>query len=250
MVKVYLLRGLLVIVALAVLGGIAELLFIRFYGSPVPVPEIPRQKTFGTGKPLTFVVMGDSTAVGQGSAYDDGIAVRSARHLAQSREVRLINTGVSGATAKTVLAGQLAEAMRYHPDVVLLAVGANDATHFTRSAAMRADSQAIIEGLKNANPAVRIVVTGSPAMDAVDRFPAMSKLLMRLRTNQVNAVFTQLIAQNQLVLAPVAEGTRQAFLADPTLTADDNFHPNARGYALWIPIINKALDTAMGNEQV
>jgi len=89
------------------------------------------------------------------------------------------------------------------------------------------------------------VVTSSPAMDSVTRFPDGAKQLLGLRTRQVNAVFEELIEKNGLIAAPIAEKTRDAFIADPTLTAADNFHPNARGYALWIPVVNQALDVAV-----
>lgn len=84
-------------------------------------------------------------------------------------------------------------------------------------------------------------------MDSVTRFPDGAKQIMGLRTRQVNAIIADLIKKNGLIHAPIAEKTRDAFIADPTLTAADNFHPNARGYALWIPVIITAIDQAVEN---
>ena len=240
--------GLAVIIAtaVAIIIFLSELLYVLFTGTKVPVPDIPRQKmTQGEGKELTYVVMGDSTSVSQGSEYSDGYAIASARHLAKTHRVTMYNTGVSGATVGTVLSDQLADAVSRKPDLVLLAVGANDATKFTPSTSIKNDLQKIVDRLKDSNPDVKIVVTRSPAMDSVTRFPFISKWLMALRTRQVNEAFAEIIAQNNLTLAPIAEQTRQDFLDDPTLTAGDKFHPNARGYALWIPVINSALDTSL-----
>jgi lysophospholipase L1-like esterase len=92
---------------------------------------------------------------------------------------------------------------------------------------------------------VQIIVTGSPAVGSVSRFPWGARQLMELRTRQVNTVFDRLIKKNNLIYAPIAKETRSAFLADPTLTASDNFHPNARGYTLWIPVITAAIDKAV-----
>ena len=48
--------------------------------------------------------------------------------------------------------------------------------------------------------------------------------------------------------APIAERTGPSFRKDRTLFAADRFHPNARGYALWIAVINDALDAAIARQ--
>lgn len=242
--KILIVAGIAVAALLLII--VVEFLYIRYTGENVPAPEIPREpQVYGNGEPLMYVVMGDSTSIAQGSAYENGFAVQSAKHLAKDRQVTLINTGISGATAKTVRADQLEKAVTYKPDVVLLAVGANDVTHRTNFDAAKADLQAIVDGLRASNPGVVIVFTRSPAVDAVNRFPIGAKQLIRRQVDNFNRSLEPFIADNKLVLAPVAEQTRQAFLDDPTLLAADKFHPNDRGYALWTPVINNALDSAL-----
>jgi len=244
--KHYVLLAVLVVVVAILVFLIVQFLVIRFNGSPVGVPDIPRDvQTTGSGEPLSFVIMGDSTAISQGSKYEEGFAFASVAHLARSFTVRSLNTGISGATSEEVRRDQLNVAMDARPDLVLLAVGANDVTHFVRVDTIRESVQYVVDELKKANPDVRIVVTSSPAMDSVTRFPDGAKQLLGLRTRQVNAIFEELIKKNDLISAPIAAKTRDAFIADPTLTAADNFHPNARGYALWIPVVNQALDVAV-----
>jgi acyl-CoA thioesterase-1 len=242
-------RLFLIMLITAILMGIiviVQILIIKYRGTPVPTPDIPRDiKTSGFGEPLTYAIMGDSTSISQGSKYEDGIAAASTKYLASAFKVTSINTGISGATSKDVLEIQLGKVVPLRPDIVLLSVGANDATHFTKDEVIRDSLQRIIDELKKSNSNVTIIVTGSPAMDSVTRFPAGSRQIMGLRTRQVNAVFRQLIDENDLVFAPIAEKTRAAFIADPTLTASDKFHPNKRGYALWIPIVNAAVDEAV-----
>lgn len=246
--KQYLFILLIFVITSAVIFVIVQFLVIRFNGKPVAVPDIPREiQMAGVGKPLSYAIMGDSTAISQGSEYRDGFAAASIAHLSRSFTVKSVNTGISGATTEEICTDQLEAVLRFKPDIVLLAAGANDATHFVRSEVTRQSVQYIIDELKKVNPQIEIVVTGSPAMDSVTRFPDGSKQIMGLRTRQVNAVFTELIKKNDLFHAPIAEKTRDAFIADPTLTAVDNFHPNARGYELWIPVINKALDEAVVN---
>jgi acyl-CoA thioesterase I len=235
------------VIVVLLLFALGEILIIKYSGGDVPAPNIPRAaQILGSGPLLTYVVMGDSTSIGQGADYGRSYAVASARHLAKTHRVTFVNVGISGAKTKNVLDTQLGKAAKYRPDIVLLAVGANDARHFTNGKTIRQSVQQTVDGLRQANCAVRIVVTGSPAMDATPRFGLWpAKQLMGLRTRQVNTVFTGLVKKNNLTFAPIAAKTRAAFLADPTLFAADEFHPNARGYELWRPVINNALDQAL-----
>lgn len=236
----------IVVVVALLLFVLTEVLVIKYSGKPVPAPSIPRDsQTLGNGPQLSYVVMGDSTSIGQGTEYKNSYAEASAQHLAQHYRVRFVNVGISGAIAKDIPLTQLEKAAGHKPDLVLLAVGANDARRFTDGKTMQTALQATVDGLKRANPNVRIVVTGSPAMDAVPRFPWPSNKLMGLRTRQVNSAFGPVIQRNHLTFAPIADRTRAAFLADPTLFAADKFHPNARGYVLWKPVVNAALDEAL-----
>lgn len=238
----------LIIVAIAIvftLFILVEFIIIRFNGSPVAVPVIDRDvKQSGAGPSLAYAIMGDSTSISQGSDYKDGFAAASITHLSKQFAVRSINTGISGATSEEVRKDQLKKVLDFNPDIVLLAIGANDATHFVPGNKIQESVQSIIDELRRVNPKVKIIVTSSPAMDSVSRFPIGAKQLMGLRTKQVNKVFRALINKNNLISAPIAERTREAFISDPSLTAADKFHPNKRGYALWIPVINEAIDYA------
>lgn len=226
-----------------------QLIIIAYSGTPVPAPTISREpQRLGDGHRRTFVIMGDSTTIAQGARYDDGYAVAAARYLANTYDVTWYNVGVSGARAHDVATEQLPQAIRHKPDIVLIAVGANDVTHFTRGGKVRVAMEKTVRELRAANPDVRIVVTGSPAMNAVDRFPWAAQRFAGWRVKVVNQVFHELTMQYDLTFAPIAEKTGPAFAADPTLFAQDKFHPNSRGYALWIPVINQALDKALRHE--
>ena len=240
--------GLAIIITLSVLALIViiEILFIKYNGTYVPTPNIPRQtQTLGSGPELSYVVLGDSTSVGQGADYKNSYAQVSAQHLSKKYKVTFNNVGVSGARVKDLFLDQVAKAITYKPDIVLIGVGANDTTHFTSGGEIQKWMQKTVDDLKIANPDIKIVVTRSPALDSVTRFPVGAKQLMGLRTKQVNSAFAKVIKKNDLTLAPIAEKTRDAFIADPTLTAADKFHPNDRGYVLWYPVINDALDLAL-----
>lgn len=203
-------------------------------------------RPFGSGgHPLTYVVLGDSTAAGQGAAYDDGIAVGTARELARHRPVSLINLGVSGARLADVERDQLAAAARVKPDVVLLAAAANDVTHLTPIGSMERSLRAIVAGLRAANPNAVIVVTGPPDMSTPPRVPRLLRGIAGWRTRRVNAMVRRVAGELSLTFAPIAEETGPLFARDRTLFDADRFHPNARGYAAWIAVLNRALAGAV-----
>jgi lysophospholipase L1-like esterase len=197
------------------------------------------------GSAFTYVVMGDSTAAGQGAPYPQGIAVGTAESLAKTRRVTMTNLAVSGARIKDVLDDQLHAAARLRPDLVLLSVGANDVTHLSSVAAMRSRLLHVVRGLKIANPAAIIVLTGSPDMGAPPRIPALLRGLASRRTEAVNEMFRRVAAEEHLTFAPIADVTGPFFRKDRSLFDTDRFHPNARGYATWIPVIDQAFVDAL-----
>jgi lysophospholipase L1-like esterase len=215
-------------------------------GEPVPRPDIPRTaQTLGEGPVLRYAILGDSTTVSQGSTYDEGYAVASARHLAQTRQVIWQNFGVSGARAADVAGEQLQKAVRFKPDVALIAVGANDVTHLTSTDSIRTSLVRTITALQKANPNVRIVLTGSPDMGSVPRLPQPTRWLAGERTISVNQMVEKLIQPQAVAFAPIARETGPLFRAHPELFARDYFHPNAAGYAVWHMVVNAALDRAL-----
>jgi lysophospholipase L1-like esterase len=208
-----------------------------------PPPDAPRAFGNPDAPPLTLVVLGDSTGAGRGADYEAGIAVGSARALARGgRRVTLVNLSVSGATLADVRAEQLDAAARARPDLVLLSAGANDVTGLRSTGAIREDLEAIAGRLR---PAAELVVTGSPDMGSVPRLAQPLRAVAGLRAEQVNRTVQEVVRERDLVLAPIAERTGPAFRRDRTLFAADGYHPSGAGYAIWIPVVVEALESAL-----
>jgi acyl-CoA thioesterase I len=239
------LRGFFTIFLLASIGcGAGQ----REARTPLRAPSEPRM--FGTGgETLHYLVLGDSTAVAEGGSYEQGIAVETAGHLARGgRGVELTNVAVSGARVHDVLTEQLPRADPAHADIVLLDVGANDVTHLTRSGAVARDFERIVNTLLQANCKMKIVVTGSPDMSTPPRIPRLLRGLAGVRSRAINRLAKDLVKRHELTFAPIAERTGPLFARDRTLFSADRFHPNDRGYALWIAVLNEALDQALATQ--
>ena len=223
-----------------------EFLWIKFNGSPIPRPDISNAPdVIGSGKPLTFAVLGDSTAVSQGGLYERGYAKSSALHLSKNYTVTWRNFAVSGARAKDVETMQAIEAAKHKPDIVLVAVGANDVTHLTGINSVHDSLLQTINTLRQANKDVKIVLTGSPDMGSVPRLPQPARWFAGKRTVTVNEMVVKLAEEQQVTFAPIAAKTGPTFRQHPELFAGDKFHPLTEGYDIWTPVITDAIDIAL-----
>ncbi|HSX00385.1 MAG TPA: SGNH/GDSL hydrolase family protein [Patescibacteria group bacterium] len=233
----------IIILAVMIAFVAFEFLWVKYNGTPVPEPTISRTpQVIGSGSSLSYVVLGDSTAVSQGGAYEQGYAVATAHYLAKSHQVTWVNLAVSGSRAADIATKQAVKAATYKPDMVLIAVGANDVTHLTSSASVRKDLINSIATIRKANSAVRIIMTGSPDMGSVPRFPQPLRWLAGKRTVALNMVIMQVATEQRVVFAPIAEKTGPIFRAHPDLFAADKFHPNTEGYLTWISVLTAAID--------
>lgn len=163
----------------------------------------------------TIVFLGDSLTAGlgvePGEAYP---AVLEARWRADGLDWRAINAGVSGDTSKGGLE-RLDWLLRGDPDVVVVALGANDGLRGLPVAGIRANLAAILERLQGAG--VRVVLCG-----------------MRLPTNygddyaeRFHALYHELAERYDVAFDPfLLEGVAM----DPALNQADRAHPNAAGH--------------------
>jgi len=246
--KMYIVIG--VIIGLISLVAVIDFLWLKFYGDPVEAPTIQREMQFGdTGEQLSYVMMGDSTSIAQGGDYSKGIAVETAQFLAKNnKQVSLYNTGVSGARSKDIEQNQLQDALDAKPDLVMIVVGSNDATHLTSNSEVKESIQATIDALIQQNCNVKIILTGSAGMGVVPRLPQPVRFIVGLKVNSLNNTFQEIVQDNSLTFAPIAKETSPIFKRDRSLFAKDNFHPNTEGYQVWIPTLTNAINASLESQ--
>lgn len=225
---------------------LAEVL-IAYVGERESFKNSPREYVHmgEKSRELTYLIMGDSTSAGQGGIYKNGIVYSTAEFLANDHQVKMFNTSISGATAGDVSSEQLPAGIKINPDIVLLSVGANDVTHLTNLDTLEKNLSIIIKNLIKNNCDVKIVLTGAPEMGSVPRFMQPLRYIAGMQTKRVNRVFETVIVKYNLTFAPIAAETGKEFKKDETLFSEDKYHPNDRGYELWISVINKSLQSAL-----
>jgi len=185
----------------------------------------------GRGKPISLVVLGDSSAVGFGvdkPTETPGVLVAAALAELSERPVRLTRLAVSGAVSRDLVA-QVDKALAVKPDAAMIMIGANDIT----SRAKPATSVRILaeQVRRLTETGCQVVVGTCPDLGTIRPIRQPLRLLARRWSRQLAAAQT---------IAVVAEGGRTvslgsvlgpAFATDRSMFSRDEFHPSAAGYA-------------------
>ena len=217
----------------AVLGGELLLAVRREYLAAETAPAISGEFGRAFAPPLRLAVLGDSTAAGVGvTQVEDTVAGRLARVLAdEGRFVTLDGLGVSGSRAAD-LAPQVSRALVHKPDVAVILIGANDATHVTSLDAVRRDVRHAIERLHEAG--VRVVVGTCPDMGSATAFLPPLRQVVAWRGRRVGAATRDAATIAGAASVDIGAETGPEFRSDPgRYLSSDEFHPSADGYALW-----------------
>jgi len=160
------------------------------------------------------VTLGDSLTAGLGVAADEAFPARlEARLKTEGYAYRVVNAGVSGDTT----AGGLRRVdwvLRARPEVVIVALGANDGLRGQDPRAMRANLDEIVARLQSASARVLLVGMRLPPNYGGDY------------TKEFEAVFPAVARRAKVPLMP--------FLLDgvagvPRLNQADGIHPTAEG---------------------
>ncbi|MBL6749638.1 MAG: arylesterase [Nevskia sp.] len=166
----------------------------------------------------TILVFGDSLSAGYGLDNGAGwVRLLQQRLQAQAPDYAAVNASVSGETTAGGLS-RLPDALaRFHPDLVLLELGANDGLRALPVAAMRANLAGMIRLCRAAGAA--------PLLFAM-RIP---QNYGPVYTQRYEAAFAEVARDEQATLVPFFLA---AVAADrPRWFQDDGIHPNAQAQA-------------------
>jgi acyl-CoA thioesterase I len=164
-----------------------------------------------------IVAFGDSLTAGLGVAPDDSYPAQlQAKLRAAGYDYRVVNAGASGDTT----AGGLRRvdwALKNKPDIVIVALGANDAMRGQNLASVRANLDAIVARFQKAG--ARVLVAG---MEVPPNYGA--SYAAEFRRLYVDVASKRGAAFMPFLLDGVA--------GDPRLNQPDGIHPTAAGYRI------------------
>lgn len=213
---------------LLVLGIVIAALVLAWYVKAVEeyqgVAEAKSYWSTPQGRPggLLYVALGDSTAQGVGASRPErgyvGLLADRMRE-ASGRPVMVINLSVTGAKVQDVLDTQIPALRRLHPDVVTVAIGANDVRSFDAGRfASRMD---------------QLAAQLPPGTFLAD-VPWFMAGAWEGNAERAGADVARESAARGLVLVPLHHAlARRGWASMLTDFAPDWFHPNDRGYRAW-----------------
>jgi lysophospholipase L1-like esterase len=183
------------------------------------------------GRPaLRLVLLGDSSALGVGvEAVEETVGGQLARLIAEAgSRVSLSTVAVSGARCAD-LATQVARAqLGPRPDLAVVLVGANDATHLVRPGEAGAALATAVRRLRDAGTAV--VVATCPDLGAVRAIAPPLRHLVGWYGRRVAKAQTAAAHAAGAAVVDMAAQVGPVFRADPGMLCFDGFHPSADGY--------------------
>lgn len=199
------------------------------------------------GTPLSFVVLGDSTAAGVGvDEPDETMGALLAAGLAEiaERPVHLTTLARSGARSSD-LTDQVEAALVEMPRVALIIVGSNDVTHRVRPSV---SVRMLDEAIRHLHQAGCTVVVGTcPDLGTIEPIPQPLRWLVRRVSRQLAAAQTVAVIEAEARSVSLGPILGPEFVAAPRdMFAVDRFHPSAAGYAAAAAAILPSLASAAG----
>ena len=182
--------------------------------APSPAAATPSGSTTALPAPPQVVFLGDSLTAGLGLGEESAYPAIVGELLAQRGvAVRIVNAGVSGDTS----AGGLARVdwlLSLHPDIVLVALGANDGLRGQPVGSIEANLREIVRRVRAAGARVVLAGMKMPPNYGPDY------------TRDFEALYARLARELALPFIPfLLEGVA----ADPKLNQVDGIHPTAEG---------------------
>ena len=191
-------------------------------------------------RPLVVLCLGDSLTAGYGLELSQAWPAQvEARLQAEGYAVRLVNAGLSGETS----AGGLRRAawvLKRPADVLILALGANDALRSLPVESCREQLRSIIRLARERQPGLRILLAGMKAPPNLG--PEYQQAF--------DGIYPALAAEEQVSLLPfLLEGVAGV----PDLNQADGLHPTAEGQSriasLLLPQLRPLLEAARNSAE-
>ena len=172
--------------------------------------------SLAAAEPHVIVAFGDSLTAGLGVRPEESYPSRlEARLRAAGYDYRVVNAGVSGDTT----AGGLRRvdwALRSKPEIVIVALGANDGLRGQELKSVRGNLEAIVARFQKAG--VHVLLAG---MEMPPNYGARY-------TADVRALFAEVARKRGATFMPfLLDGVA----GNPALNQSDGIHPTAEGYA-------------------
>jgi lysophospholipase L1-like esterase len=201
------------------------------------------------GRPITMVVLGDSSAAGYGvhrPRETPGALLATGTSRRLRRPVRLYRYAVVGSLSRG-LVPQVEAALERQPDIAVILVGGNDVTNRTPLPTAVRHLVDAVRALRAAG--AQVVVGTCPDLGAIQPIKPPLRWLARRWSRQLAAAQTVAVVEAGGWTVSLGDLIGPRFAAEPhRMFSWDRFHPSAEGYAVaaaaLLPTVLSALASA------
>ncbi|MAD15845.1 MAG: G-D-S-L lipolytic protein [Alteromonadaceae bacterium] len=203
--------------------------YVRRVTPKLPEPAGRREGTYGSGPPLSLLIIGDSAAAGVGVELQRYALVGSMLNtLGPNYQVAWKLMAKTGDTSAELLEKiQHVESTQAF-ETVVISIGVNDVTGLTSSRKWSSNLAFISQALQDKFGAKRVLFSSLPPMHLFPALPQPLRWWLGVRAKHLNDLAEQFCQTN-----PQCHFVSAPFPTDRRFIADDGFHPGALAYQLW-----------------
>ena len=193
-------------------------------------PTVASTSQSETPKTQTLVIIGDSLTEGYGVKNEESFPyLLQLKVKSENKNWTIVNQGVTGSTSASAVS-RVKWVLKKPPQIVILALGANDGLRGTSPQATESSLDQAIVLLKNAG--VKVILGGMQ----------MPPNYTGKYGKEFAEVFPKLAKKHHIKLIPfLLEGVGGV----PELNLKDGIHPNAKGHAIISEMVYKFIQTEL-----
>jgi lysophospholipase L1-like esterase len=199
------------------------------------------------GEPISFVLLGDSSAGGLGvskPSQTPGAMMAAGLAECAERPVRLTVAALVGAQS-SALDAQIDRIATTAPDVAVIMVGANDVTHRVPPATAVRHLDQAVRRLRDMG--AEVVVGTCPDLGTVEPVPQPLRWIARRSSRALAAAQTIAVVDAGGRSVSLGDILGPEFAASPAeMFGPDGFHPSVAGYASAAAVLLPSMGAAMG----
>ncbi len=201
------------------------------------------------GEPVSFAMLGDSTAAGIGVHEPEETAaglLASGLSASAGRPVRLTNVAVSGSRSEA-LREQVSQALEAGPEIAVIMIGANDVTARIAAAESVRHLEEAVRRLRGAG--CEVVVGTCPDLGSVEPLMQPLRWIAQRTSRQLAAAQTVVVVQAGGRTVSLGGLLGRDFAIEPgEFFSADRYHPSARGYGAAAAALLPSVSAALGLE--
>jgi lysophospholipase L1-like esterase len=211
---------------------------------PTPLlPEFDPSASFGDPKSpqLRVVVLGDSSVTAPGVSGPEEVWVSLVcQRLASDHHVILESLAVGGSCAHDLIQHQVGPAMEFDPDLILVAVGANDVIRGVSRKRFERNLDHLVSDLSSTG--ATIILSGVGDLGTIPRLHPPLRQLFTHRSAGFDSIHRRVAARHGAHVVEQRADHPKVWYSDRSLWAAVLFHVSAAGHRRWADVVWATLE--------